>query len=357
MILLGHNLCLPSQVTVQNIFLAAQDANAIPNISLDPALAAFLSLDSPPALQHQYASLRRGLNETQRTTLGVRLQQELKGPKVTHGGVGVVALALSMLLDHVAQQVRGNISAEAGQSPQFDPSGKLFGIPVSSRIGGIAQSFLSLIPGLANDREMMAETIEIYDNWLKLEMLDHYHRMINKKRMSSLSMQQWLTGAALHLHMRIHQVRLHSVPFGSAASLRLSYKTAFSRLVQGYTVYLHRNLREIAPSAPARHSSQLSSSTNRTSSGQMSFNETTHGNVSRNGESVWKEGLLLIETGRNVSHGVHHHPCESPAIQQALVTRIINAQDLENSRSFFLFPQKVFQKLLTQVDAFELDTN
>ncbi|XP_057677300.1 uncharacterized protein LOC130906734 isoform X2 [Corythoichthys intestinalis] len=342
MIMLGHGMCLPSQATVQNIFLAARDANAIPDISLDPGLATFLSLDSAAALQHQYASLQRGLSETQRATFGVRLQRELGGPRV-----------------------RGNSSAQAGQSPVMNPSRKLFGIAVSSRIGGIAQNYLRLIPGLANDPDTMAETTEIYDNWLKLELLDHYHRMTNKKRMSSVSMQQWLTGAALHLHMRIHQVRLHSVPFGSAASLRLSYKTAFNRLVQGYTVYLHRNLRETAPSAPAHRTSQSSSPTNRTLSGQMSsntdradtFNETTHGNVSGTDESAWQEGLLFIEPGRNVTHGVRHHPCESPAIQQALVTRIINAQDLEDSRGFFLFPKKVFQRLLTQDNTFELDTN
>ncbi|XP_061659655.1 uncharacterized protein LOC133491927 isoform X2 [Syngnathoides biaculeatus] len=205
MILLGPGLCLPSQGTVQELFLAARDANAVPDISLDPVLTSFLSLDSADALQHQYASLQRTLTESQRAGFGLRLNRELRGGRVTHGGVGVVALALSLLLDHVAHQVRGNISAEANQSALARRSRKVFGIAVSSRIGGIAQNYLSLIPGIANDQDTMAETTEIYDNWLKLEMLDHYQRMTNKKRMSSVSMQQWLTGAALHLHMRIHQ--------------------------------------------------------------------------------------------------------------------------------------------------------
>lgn len=53
----------------------------------------------------------------------------------------------------------------------------------------------------------MSETTELFDNWLKLELLDHYERMTTKKRMSTMSMQQWLAGAAIHLHVRIHQVR------------------------------------------------------------------------------------------------------------------------------------------------------
>lgn len=83
----------------------------------------------------------------------------------------------------------------------------IFGISASSRIGQIMNSYLRLIPGIANNQETMAETTELYDSLLKLELLDHYERMINKKRMSSVSMQQWLAGAAFHLHMRLHQVR------------------------------------------------------------------------------------------------------------------------------------------------------
>ncbi|KAM9780964.1 uncharacterized protein LOC133168464 [Syngnathus typhle] len=354
MILLGPTLCLPSQATVQELFVVARDANAVPNISLDPVLGSFLSLDSSAALQHQYTSLQRSLSEGQRAALGLRLNRELPGGRVTLGGVGVVALALSLLLDHVGQQVRGNISVEAGQWPLTSPPKKIFGIAVSSRIGRIAHNYLSLIPGLANDQELMAETTEIYDNWLNLEMLDHYHRMTKKKRMSSVSMQQWLTGAAFHLHMRIHQVRLHSVPTGSAESLRLSYKTALNHLLQGYTVYLHGNIQETAASLAEHHG-------NGTCSSELSFNisqaktldQTSHDGICR----THKEGVLVIEPGRNVTHGVWHHPCESPAIQQALVTRIINAQDLEHSRSFFLHPKKVFQRLLTQEDAFELSAD
>ncbi|XP_054610071.1 uncharacterized protein LOC129168633 [Dunckerocampus dactyliophorus] len=387
MILLGPSLCLPSQATVQELFLIARDANTIPDISLDPVLTTFLSLDSAAALQHQYTFLQRGMSDEQQEEFGLRLNRELGGGKVNRGGVGVVALALSLLLDHIAQQVRrNNSSTEANRSSLTTK--KIFGISASSRIGLITQNYLSLVPGIANDHDTMAETTEIYDNWLKLELLDHFQRMTSKKRMSSVSMQQWLTGAAVHLHMRIHQVRLHSVPPGSAESLRLSYKTAFNRLVQGYTVYLHRNIQETAPSTPQNlrkaAKANISSVTNKTCSGPLSFsqedtlNETTPRTGCRTDEwaskrgheddvvTVWTDnrsdhgaarGLMVIEGGRNVSHDVQHHPCESPAIQRALVTRIVNAQDLEQSRNFFLYPKKVFHRLLGQRDAFELNAN
>lgn len=72
----------------------------------------------------------------------------------------------------------------------------------------------------------MAETTELFDNLLKLELLDHYERMTTKKRMSSVSMQQWLVGAAFHLHVRIHQVRLRGMHFISSIA---SFKNVCTR--------------------------------------------------------------------------------------------------------------------------------
>lgn len=106
MILMGRSLCLPSPATVQELFSVARDASIIPDISLDPVLTTFLSLDSSAALQHQYAFLRRSMSREQQTAFNLSLTRELGGSsRVTWGGVGVVALALSMLFDQVAQQV------------------------------------------------------------------------------------------------------------------------------------------------------------------------------------------------------------------------------------------------------------
>nr|XP_046266309.1 uncharacterized protein LOC124070440 isoform X2 [Scatophagus argus] len=398
MILTGRSPCLPSQATVRELFFVARDASIIPDISLDPVLTTFLSLDSSAALQHQYGFVQRGMSREQQSAFGLSLTEKLGGSsRVTHGGVGVVALALSMLFDQVAQQVRGQSTTEGNMSSQSSQPKRIFGISSSSRIGWIIHRYLLLVPGIANNQEKMAETTELFDNWLKLELLDHYERMTNKKRMSSVSMQQWLAGAAFHLHMRIHQVRLNSVPLGSAESLRRSYKSGLSRLVQDYSTYLYRNIQETAPPGPGRARPRTASGprqtntfriTNTTCSGNDllngtssdKLNETTTANATANtrnettvsvrnrktpnsptgysrAEGVSSLGLLVIEPQRNVSHNVQHHPCESPAIQQALVTRIVNAQDLDRNRNFFRYPEKVFHSLFRQRDDFELKTN
>ncbi|XP_075997772.1 uncharacterized protein LOC142991482 isoform X2 [Genypterus blacodes] len=416
MIVTGSSLCLPSPATVQELFSVARDASIIPDISLDPILTSFLSLDSSEALQHQYTFLERSLREEQWRTFSLSLTAHLGGSRVTYGGVGVIALALSMLFDVLAQQVNAQESNVGGPSTHSTQAQKIFGINMSSRIGWIIYSFLQQIPAIANNQEKIAETTELYDNLLKHELLDHFERMITKKRMSSESMQQWLTGSAVHLHMRIHQVRLHSVPSGSAESLRLSYKTGLFRLVQSYTAYLRRNIHETeaggSPGPQAEAASGRSQTTANTSSkikvtclgGKNSsesldnvgpsilndmLNDTTRHNSNEssdpflphatkesegstagtaarktvnncNGDSRHEEGsrlgLLVVEPQRNVSHNVHHHPCESPAIEQALVTRIIAAQDLQRNRYFFLNSERVYRSLLRQKKDFAFNS-
>lgn len=105
MILTGPGLCIPSRATVQELFSVARDAGIIPDISMDPILTSFLSLDSAAVLQHRYASLQRSMSGEQQSAFGLSLSEKLGGRRVTHGRVGIVALALSMLFDQVAQQV------------------------------------------------------------------------------------------------------------------------------------------------------------------------------------------------------------------------------------------------------------
>ncbi|XP_056133375.1 uncharacterized protein LOC130110325 [Lampris incognitus] len=450
MIMASRGFCLPSQATIHELFSVARDAGIVPDISLDPVLPSFFSLDSSASVQHQYTSIQRSMTEEQRTAFRYNLTSTLGGSgggggggggRVTHGGVGVVALALSILFDQVAEQVRSRGSSMGGSSVHGSQPRMIFGIRSSSRIGEIIQSYLGQIPEIANNQDKMAETTELYDNLLKLEMIDHFERMTNKKkRMGSESMKQWLVGAAVHLHIRIHQVRLNSVPRGSAESLRLSYKTGFSRLMQGYTTYLRRNIQETAPTAtpgpatrraggrrqasasrsnmtgfknttlskttyttdPTRRLVDVSPIRPNNTSGRLSQTNTTAptartirtlrssgsseatgptwpkgsdkttvglvrnetiiagapsvSSVDSRKRKTASQGLLVIEPLRNVSHSVQHHPCQSPAIEQALVTRIIDTQDLERSRDFFLHSEKLFSSLLRQSNDFELKT-
>ncbi|XP_056909350.1 uncharacterized protein LOC130537016 [Takifugu flavidus] len=410
MILTGRTLCLPSPATVQELFLVARDASILPDISLDPVLTTFLSPDSSAALQHQYGFLRRSMSSEQQAAFTQNLTQRLGGSRrVTYGGVGVVALALSLIFDQVSQQIRG-IDRTTG-SPQRAEAQVIFGISSSSRIGWIIHRYLQLIPGLANDEEKMAETTEIFDELLNLELLDHYERMTTKKRMSTEAMQQWLTGAAFHMHMRIHQVRLNSMPVGAAESLRRSCKSELNQLIVDYKVYLRRNIRETAAPRPRKRRNRQSgvlrqsSTFNQTSltwsgpnliaasSAAGKINEPTASNAAANigrkckievlsdssggnvtevddksavgtekrkrlsnssGINSSAMGLLVIEPLRNVSHSVQHHQCESPAIQHALVSRIMDALDMEQNKHFFQYPEKVLYSLLRQEDDFEL---
>lgn len=105
MILTGPALCIPSRATVQELFSVARDAGVLPNIAIDPILTSFLSLESGAALQHRYNSLQSSMSSEQQSTFGRSLSEKLGGRRVTHGRVGIVALALSMLFDQVAQQV------------------------------------------------------------------------------------------------------------------------------------------------------------------------------------------------------------------------------------------------------------
>uniref|UniRef100_H3CQC4 Uncharacterized protein n=1 Tax=Tetraodon nigroviridis TaxID=99883 RepID=H3CQC4_TETNG len=350
MILTGHTLCLPSPATVQELFSVARDASILPEISLDPVLTTFLSL----------------------------------------------------IFDLVSQQVRG--AERADPEARRSQAQQVLGINSVSRIGSIIHRYLQFVPGLANDEENMAETTEIFDELLNLELLDHYERMTTKKRMSTEAMQQWLTGAAFHLHIRIHQVRLNSVPVGAAESLRRSYKSELNQLIEHYKVYLRRNVQVTAPPGPGKHKSRQSSVLKQTNpfnqtsltcsgtapipvstttgknnetnasgakalevldqvSGQNVTNMKNRGSVgtekkkklsSSAGISCGGLGLLVIEPLRNVSHSVQYHQCQSPAIQQALVTRIMDALDMEQNKHFFQYTGTVFHGLLRQKESFKL---
>lgn len=206
----------------------------------------------------------------------------------------------------------------------------------------------------------------------------------------------------IEINVVYQQVRLNSVPRGSAESLRRAYKSKFDCLVRDYTTYLRRNIQETP--AAGRKKTQTDSAKQQTDklsnltckysvvfneslaepvTWSVSSNETATVNNTINARIIWRTeesrtdfkcvenqrssssenkgaedvgvpGMLVIEPLRNMSHTVRHHPCQSPAIQEALVTHIMNAQDLESNRNFFQYPDKVFHGLLRQRGHFEL---
>lgn len=201
--------CLPSSAAIQNLFSVARAGSLVPDISLDDTLQSFLSLDSSAALEQHCADIQQHLSAEQLTVFNQDLTSLLGGStNVALGGVGVVALALSLLFDVLAHKAKRHGDSKNA----MDPTKMIFGISNSSRIGSLISEYLKLVPEIANDMNKMAEVTELYDQYQKFELIDHFERMTNKRCMGSVAMKQWLCGAAFHLHMRIHEIRLGSIP-------------------------------------------------------------------------------------------------------------------------------------------------
>lgn len=303
------NACTPSSEIMQNLYSVAQAGGIIPDISFDRSLAGYLSLNSGTALTNHYEAVQQRLSTEQMAVFNQNLTSTFSGTKVTFGNIGVVALALSLFLDSVSNDILGRTTP--------DPIRRILGTSDSS-IGSIIGEYLKKVPEVVSDSEGMADITELCDQELKFELIDLFERMTLHRQLNSRAIKLWLNGAAIHLHVRIHGIRLGSVPRGSAESLRLSYSTAFSSLARRYTGYLRRYIKEMPPS------------------------DRTHA-----------PGLLVIEPNRNVSHWVTHSPCESQAIENAIMTQIITAQRIQWSEDYFENLGKNINHLVRQRSNFE----
>ncbi|KAK1805693.1 hypothetical protein P4O66_001958 [Electrophorus voltai] len=293
-----------------------QASGIIPDITLDRTLSNYLSLNSSFALNFHYAAIQQSLSKEQLAVLDSNLTSVVRQrAKVSYGGVGVVALAMSLLLESLAAGMVGQIDGES-----LDPYQRIFGPDNSSVISSVVREYLKLVPWTVNDSEGMAVLTEVYDQKLKYALIEHYESMTLEHHLNTNTLKQWISGAAIHLHVRIHGIRLSSVPKGSAESLRLSYRTALTRLIQLYTAYLRRNVKErsASPGPPL------------------------------------KLGFLITEPKRKVRHRLIHSPCQSQSIITAIVARIIAAQNIRATEAFFEEAGRIIDKLIRQKEDFEL---
>lgn len=315
---MGNNACSPSPEIIDGIFLAGQAGGIIPDITLDRGVSNYLSLNSSFALNLQYGAIQERLSKDQLAALDKNLTSIFsKASKVSYGGVGVVALAMSFLLDTLVASMHGQTDGHF-----TDPYQRIFGPGNSSEISSITREYLRLVPGMVNNSDLMAEITDFYDQKLKHALIKLYENMTVEHRINTAAMKQWINGAAIHLHMRIHGIRLLSVPRGSAESLRLSYRTGLGRLVQLYAMYLRRNVKERAPTQ----------------------------------EPPLKAGFLITEPNRKVRHRVAHSPCQSQGIISAIVTRILALQNIRATETFFEKAGRNIDKLIQQKEHFELPT-
>ncbi|KAG9266696.1 hypothetical protein AMEX_G19343 [Astyanax mexicanus] len=307
---MGNNACSPSPETIDSVFWAGQAGGIIPDITLDRSLSNYLSLNSSFALNSQYAAIQRHLSKDRLAVLDSNLTSIFgHSSRVSYGGVGIVALALSFLLDTLVGQTS-------------DPYQRIFGPDYSSEIPTVAREYLTQVPWKVNDSDGMAEMTEIYDQKLKYALIELYENMTIDHHLNTAAIKQWINGAAIHLHMRIHGIRMFSVPKGSAESLRLSYRTGLGRVLQLYTGYLRRNVKE--------RSATLDPSI--------------------------KAGFLITEPSKKVRHRVVHNACQTQSIIGAVVARILAAQNVRTTETFFDEPARLIDKFVRQREHFELPT-
>jgi len=312
---MGNHPCTPTPATIDSIYRVAQDSGILPDVTLDGTVANLLSLNSSIALNLQYATIQQSLATDQLEALHTNLTSIFgKNTNVSNGGVGVVALALSFLLEALVSSIVGKMDGVT-----TDPFKKAFGSDNSSEIASIASAYLKLVSKTANNFEEMGDVTELYDQNLKYALIELYESMTLDQQVNTYNIKQWINGAAIHLHMRIHGIRLASVPKGTAESLRLSYRTGLARLIQLYTAYLRRYVRE---------------------------RSTTQG-------PPVQAGFLIIEPGKKVRHRVIHNSCQSQAIAATVVARILSAQNFGKIERFFDEAGQILDRLLQQRDTFE----
>ncbi|XP_053194529.1 uncharacterized protein LOC128378966 isoform X1 [Scomber japonicus] len=336
---MGTN-CSVSPKTINCLYDIASDAGLVPDASLDASLATMLSLNSSRALEQQYSDLQSGMTQQQRFAFNSDLSTLFGGNMtVSYGGVGVVALALSILFEMLAHHQTTGLGLrrpEANSNPP-DPIRRMFGADPGSDISSIASEFLkqvagfykqcsnhnncfiqahSLIPGAANDQDKMVALLENYERKLRAELMYFYERMVSQERiaLSSAGVKQWMNGAALHIHTFLHWNRLTNPSAGE--HLSLEYLHQVDPLLKAYKEYLLKTVKVLPALSPG------------------------------------PSGSLIVEPLRNVSHEVHHKVCEGKLIQRALAERFLSAQNLQRGKEFFQSSHKHNEALMAQQEHF-----
>ncbi|XP_018554042.1 uncharacterized protein LOC108898594 isoform X2 [Lates calcarifer] len=317
---MGTN-CSTSPKTVDCLYDIASNAGVAPDASLDASLASLLSLNSSWALEQQYSTLQRGMTQSQRFDFNRDLRTLFRGnTTVSYGGVGVVALALSVLFEMLAHHQTTGLGSSSPEArlPPPDPIRRMFGTDAGSDISSIASELLKQIPGAANDHDKMAALLESYEGKLQSKLLELYERMVSLERtaVSSAGVKQWMNGAALHIHTFLHWKRLTNS--SAEEVLSLQYLHRVEPLLKTYREYLLRKVKVYPALNPG------------------------------------SSGLLIVEPLRNVTHGVHHKACERRAIQQALVERFLSDQNLQRGKQFFQSSHEHHDDLMAQQRHFQL---
>uniref|UniRef100_A0A0E9XY46 Uncharacterized protein n=1 Tax=Anguilla anguilla TaxID=7936 RepID=A0A0E9XY46_ANGAN len=172
----------------------------IPDPQMDRTFTGYLSPNSSTHLSSDYMDVRRSLSPEQLGVFNHGLQATLgESGKVTQGGVGVVALALSFLFDVLAQQAKNQTGSTHFIHQIFREH---------EEIGTVVSDYLRLVPLIANDPLRMMEETKRYEQRLNCSLVTHFERTVKAQNSSWTDWKIFIHGLAFHQHMMIHQVRM-----------------------------------------------------------------------------------------------------------------------------------------------------
>ncbi|XP_037642294.1 uncharacterized protein LOC119497927 [Sebastes umbrosus] len=147
----------------------ARDICPFPNYNPSPLFGKMLSFNSSLQLRDHYRTVQSSLTPKQLEdfTQGLRTTFGREG-KVTHGGVGLVALSLAVLFDTLARKARGEWVSDSGPIPGLFLKGPRGYYPPHVYT---ASEYLRLVPHIANNPTRMREESERYLKQLKIDDL------------------------------------------------------------------------------------------------------------------------------------------------------------------------------------------
>ncbi|XP_061102792.1 uncharacterized protein LOC133131441 [Conger conger] len=172
---------------------------------MDRSFTGYLSTNSSAHLNSHYMDVHRSLSPEQFGTFNHSLWATLgESGKVTQGGVGVVALALSFLFDILTQQAKNQTRTTHFIHQIFREceDGN------SSEIGTVITDYLKLVPLIANDPQRMKEETDRYEQRLNSSLVSHFESIIKTQNDSWTEWKIFIHSLAFHQRMMIHQVRM-----------------------------------------------------------------------------------------------------------------------------------------------------
>ncbi|XP_061100982.1 uncharacterized protein LOC133130413 [Conger conger] len=166
-------------IECHQVFQLGRDV--IPDPQRDHSFTGYVSLNSSAHLNSHYMDVHRSLSPEQFGTFNHSLRATLgESGKVTQGGVGVVALALSFLFDILTQQAKN----QTGTTHFIHQIFREREDRDTSEIGTVITDYLKLVPLIANDPQRMKEETDRYEQRLNSSLFSHFERTAKSRNNS-----------------------------------------------------------------------------------------------------------------------------------------------------------------------------